>query len=177
MYSLYCFCPVSCLLRKWRAESEYLYLVHSRLQNKAALLCFLNESVLLSLQEYIQRFYFPLRPQLPLWTPIFFYFSFPGCFCFLPFSLLLSFPPPTLLEKTKETVPYRLSLLSVFLWVRRNILKMSPIQDSLLTFFSTSRIGMTEVCNKQGVDLCTPFQLQNHLSVTRIIAFGREYNF
>ena len=85
MYSLYCFCPVSCLLRKWRAESEYLYLVHSRLQNKAARLCFLNESVLLSLAGIHSKILFSSKaPAAPL-DPHLLLLFFPRLFLFPPF--------------------------------------------------------------------------------------------
>lgn len=50
----------------------------------------------------------------------FYFFSQVVFISFLPLSLLLSFPPPVLFEKTKETIPLRLSLLCAFLWVRRN---------------------------------------------------------
>lgn len=76
-------------------------------------------------QEYIQRFYFPPRPQLPLWTPssftllsqvVYIYSLSPPPIC-----------PPTLFKKTKKVIPQRLSLPCSFPGSEGQILKMIPV--------------------------------------------------
>lgn len=106
-----------------------LFLVHSRLQNKAALLCFLNEPRLLSLARIYSKILFSSKAPAALLDPIFFYFSFPGGLYLFSLSLSPPIYPPTLFKKTKKVISQRLSLPCSLPGSEGQILKVIPINS------------------------------------------------